>query len=107
MNDFIRSLHAEFPDHAVPHRHQGYSIKKIPCCYLLSNREREHVLKINDTSLLIWELCNGSFSVGEIQKILIEQFPEAASTIKRDVHRVLDEFNEENVITLSEMDNVD
>ena len=107
MNDFILSLHAEFPDHTVPHRRQGYSVEKIPCCYLLTNRERKHVLKLNDTSLLIWELCNGSLSVGEIQQLLVEQFPAATSKIGRDVQRVLDEFNEENVITFTEPDNVD
>ncbi|MFC1681475.1 PqqD family protein [Pseudomonadota bacterium] len=100
MNEFIRSLHREFPDDAVPHRHEGYSVKKIPCCYLLSNPDRKHVLKLTETSLLVLELCNGSFNVGEILDFLVSQYPEAASTIKRDVFRVLDEFSEENVITV-------
>ena len=101
MNDFIRSMHSEFPDHVVPQRREGYQIEKIPCCFLLINSELQHTLKLNETSLLIWELCNGSTIVGEILELLIDQFPKAASVMRRDVFRVLDEFEEENVITIS------
>jgi hypothetical protein len=101
VNDFIRSLHSEFPDHAVPKRREGYQIKKIPCCYLLNNPALQHTVKLNETSLLLWELCNGSLSVGEILELLVENFPQAESIMRRDVFRVLDEFVEEEVITIS------
>jgi len=101
VNDFVRSLHSEFPDHAVPKRHEGYQIKKIPCCILLNNPELQHTLKLNETSLLLWELCNGSLNVGEILELLADNFPQAAATMRRDVFRVLDEFSEENVISIS------
>ena len=101
MNDFVKSLHDEFQDHEVPHKCEGYRIKKIPCCYLLSHPEHQHVLKMNETSLLVWELCNGSLNVGEILDFLTDQFPESASFVKRDVFRILDEFHEENIITFS------
>ena len=101
MNDFIRSLHSEFPDNAVPKRCEGYRIEKIPCCFLLKNPDLKHTLKLNETSVLLWELCNGSLSVGGILEFLIDNFPEAVSTMRRDVFRVLDEFIEEDVITIS------
>jgi hypothetical protein len=79
----------------------GYQVKKIPCCFLLVNSDLQHTLKLNETSLLLWELCNGMFCVGEILELLTDHFPDVASTLRRDVFRVLDEFKEENVITIT------
>lgn len=100
MNDFIRSLHSEFSEDAVPSQREGYHMEKIPCCFLLRNPDQKHTLKLNSASVLIWNLCNGAFTVREILKLLTDNYPEAAPTIKRDVFRVLDEFVAENVIVL-------
>lgn len=99
--EFVRSLHREFSNEEVPRQRDGYEIKRIPCCILLRNTEQDRTLKLNDISLLIWELCNGQFCVGEILEMLMDHFPEAASTIRRDVFRVLDELYEEDTITIS------
>ena len=101
MSDFIRSLHKEYPEDAIPMRREGYVIRKIPCCYLLTSSDLQHTLKLNESSLLIWQLSTGQISVGEILNLLAENFPEKESEIKRDVFRVLDELEEENVITVS------
>jgi hypothetical protein len=97
----VRELHAEFPPEAVPSRVDGYEIKKIPCCFLLQDSEGKNVLKLNETSVLIWELCNGELSVGDMLELLSESFPEAKDNLEKDVFRVLDEFQEEEVITVS------
>lgn len=99
----VRALHAEFPPQAVPSRKQGFELKKIPCCFLLQDAEGKNVLKLNETSVLIWELCNGELSVGDMLELLLESFPEAADNLEKDVFRVLDEFNEEKVITIANM----
>lgn len=100
-NSSVRELHAEFPPEAVPARVDGYALKKIPCCFLLQDSEGKNVLKLNETSVLIWELCNGELSVGDMLELLMESFPEAEENLEKDVFRVLDEFQEEKVITVA------
>ena len=97
----IRELHAEFPSQAVPSRKTEFELKKIPCCFLLQNKKGENVLKLNETSVLIWELCNGELSVGDMLELLQESFPEASEHLEKDLFRVLDEFNEEKVIIIA------
>ena len=92
MNDFIRSLHNKFPDDAIPKRCEGYEINKISCCFLLHGNRVKHTLKLNESAILIWGLCNGELSVGEILELLVDSYPGAASDIEKDLHRVLDEF---------------
>jgi len=96
----MRELHAEFAPQAVPRRKEGFQLKKIPCCFLLQNEEGNNVLKLNETSVLIWELCSGELSVGDMLELLQESFPEAHDDLEKDLFRVLDEFNEEKVITI-------
>ena len=98
MSDFIHSLHKEFPPDAVPRRVEGYYVQKIPCCYFLKNDDSRHYIKLNDSALVIWELCDGDRSVGEILQVLREGYPDAAESMERDLNRVLDEFDEEKVL---------
>ena len=85
----------------MPKACEGYRIKKIPCCYLLRVPSGERTLKLNETGILIWELCNGRVKVGEILELLSSSFPEAAPDMEKDLFRVLDELNEEKAITFS------
>lgn len=100
MNETIRQLHAVFPLQAVPRRKPGYRLARIPCCYLLKDADGKTVLKLNDSSVLIWELCNGELNIGEMIQMLAESYPEAAAEMHKDVLRALDELNEEAVIQI-------
>lgn len=93
-------LHPELPDAAVPRRGEGYRLKRTPCCYLLVDAQDKTLLKLNQTGVLLWELCQGEFSVGEILALLRESFPEASGDIAKDIYRVLDEFQASGVVTL-------
>jgi len=97
----LHALHKDYPAEAVPTRADGYNIKKIPCCFLLQNSEGQNVIKLNETGVLIWELCSGELSVGDMLELLVESFPDAAEHIKIDLNRVLDELESEKVITIS------
>ena len=79
----------------------GYSIKKIPCCLLLMDDNDRMVLKLNDTGVLIWQMCTGTVTVGDMLDLLTESYPESSDVIERDLFRVLDTFNEYEVIELS------
>ena len=98
MNDTVSQLHAEFSLQAVPRRKPGYRLARIPCCFLLRDAAGKTVLTLNDSSVLIRELCNGELNVGETIQLLADSYPEAAADMQKDVFRTLDELNEEAVI---------
>ncbi len=90
------------PPEAVPRRVDGFAVKRTPCCYLLTADEGSRtVMTLNQTSALVWELCNGEWCVGEMLDTLRENFPEAAEQIEADVQKVLDEFSRAEVIAFT------
>jgi Fe2+ or Zn2+ uptake regulation protein len=60
------------------------------------------LIKLNESSSLIWSLCSGEYSVKEMIELLQENYPEAGDVIRKDVYRVLDEFMAEQIITISD-----
>ncbi len=89
---------------AVPRRLDGYAIKNLPCCpdkfRLTAEADRRTVMTLNRTSALVWELCNGEWSVADMLETLKGSFPDAAEQIEQDVHQVLGSFREAEVIEL-------
>lgn len=95
------SIHPELPDTAIPSRRDGFHVSSVPCCKVLQDENNVNVLKLSDCSVLIWELCNGEISVGDMLSLLKESYPEAADEITRDVYRSLDTFKEYEVIDIA------
>lgn len=96
----VENLHPVVPDAVVPHRGEGHHLKRTPCCFLLVDAQDKTLLKLNQTGVLLWELCQGDYPVGEILSLLKESFPEASGEIAKDFYRVLDEFQAAGVVTL-------
>jgi hypothetical protein len=96
----VEKLHPDLPDDAVPRRGEDFRLKRTPCCFLLVDLQDEVLLKLNQTGVLLWELCRGEYSVGEILAMLKESFPEASGEIARDIYRVFDEFQAAGVVEL-------
>lgn len=92
--------HPELPPAAIPVRDESHQIKRLPCCLYLEDSSGKTLIKLNDSSSLIWSLCTGEHSVSEIIKMLEDSYPEARDVIAKDVNRVLDEFISENIIVL-------
>jgi hypothetical protein len=95
-------FHPDLGDSLIPRQKQGYYIKKIPCCLLLMDEKDQRILKLNDTGVLLWQLCTGELNVGDILAMLGESYPENEDVISRDVYRVLDTFKEYEVIELAD-----
>jgi len=92
--------HPKLPDDSLPIRDETHKIRRLPCCLYLEDSEGKTIIKLNDSSSLVWSLCNGKFSVREIIDLLEESYPDAGDVIAKDVYRVLDEFIAENIIEL-------
>lgn len=93
--------HPQLPDDSVPKRDENHKIKRLPCCLYLEDSEGKTLIKLNESSSLVWSLCTGEFTVKEMIDLLEESYPEAGDVISKDVYRVLDEFLAENIITVS------
>jgi hypothetical protein len=97
--EFLHSLHPILPDSMRVHQSDRFTLQKIPCCTLLKSVEDErHILKLNDSGLLIWQLCHEERSIGEIVELLAEAFEQPREDMARDVSRVVDYLLEENAL---------
>ncbi len=97
MND---TTTVTFPATSIPKQRPGYELQKTACCYFLKDSEADKLVKLNDSSVLIWQVCTGEWSVGEIIDVLKESYPDAADSMEEDVHRTLDLLVEEGVIDI-------
>ena len=93
-------IHPALPNEVVPRQLPGFTVKKIPCCYLLHHKDRQDAVKLNVTGMMIWQVCNGDWTVGEIIEALQQSYPDAADGMAKDVYRALDNLLDEQVITL-------
>ena len=98
----ISTLHPILDDQVIPKRDDAYTLSKTACCYFLCNEHDEKVLKLNDTSALVWSLSTGEWTVGDLITALGEQFPDQGNGIAKDVYRTLDELALEQVLELTE-----
>lgn len=67
---------------------------------LLYNPENATTLHLNQPSVIIWELCDGSNSVQQIIDIVSQAFPEQNDQIEEDVIKVVDDLSERKVLLL-------
>ena len=84
----------------IPKQRPGYTVEKSPCCFFLKNSESKKMIKLNETSALIWQVCTGEWSVGEIIDVLKESYPDAMDGMDADVHQALSQLVAQNVLEL-------
>lgn len=97
----MAQFHPELPPHTVPARVDDFIMEKTPCCFILKNSQSEQTIMLNETSALVWQMCDGSTQVKEIIETLKEAYPGAADTMHKDIFRTLDLLYDEGVITLN------
>jgi coenzyme PQQ biosynthesis protein PqqD len=95
----LDDLHQQFPLGARPAQNEGFSVDKIPCCWIITKDEGGKRIKLNDSSMLIWQLCEADNTVGDIIGALQEQFPDVEA-MDKDIQRALDELLEEELISM-------
>lgn len=76
-------------NNSKPARDPEYVLEQIGSDYQLRHRARDTAIFINDTAALLWELCDGKRTVGDIKKLLQEAYPDAADAIAADVDEAL------------------
>jgi hypothetical protein len=85
---------------AKPKQKPDYNLEMIDGELLLYHLSETKILYFNETASLIWQLCDGQQSVGEIITLLSGAYPEAAETIAADVEDTLQQFLTADCIVL-------
>ena len=89
----------------VPVRNPDLEFRRIPCCYLLVRKDdSEQAVKLNESSTMIWGLCEDGRSIGDIARVLAEQFEHDPDDMKRDVMRVIEDLILEQAIFIDNLD---
>lgn len=73
----------------IPIRDPEYLLEQIGSDYQLRHRSRDAAIYINGTAALLWELCDGRTSVGDIKAMLQEAYPDAGDAVSADVEEAM------------------
>ena len=77
----------------------GYQVETLDDEILLFHPSSRMIFRSNSTGALIWQLCDGKRTVGEIIKVLSASYPEASQQIEKDVPQTLQAFAKHGAIT--------
>ena len=86
----------------VPKAHSSFELEEIDGELLLYSPQSTRSIYMNSTASIIWRLCDGKLTVGEIISLLREAFPDAGDSIDQDVKDSIDLFVSNNAIELTD-----
>lgn len=86
---------------SIPCPVEGFQAQTLEGEVVLLHLGRNIVLHLNPTSALIWSLCDGRRSVGEIVALLGAAYPEAQQEIAADAPRIVQELAAYHALTLT------
>jgi len=85
---------------AKPKQKPDYNLEMMDGELLLYHLDETKILYCNQTASLIWHLCDGQRTVGQMIDILSEAYPEAAGTMASDVEETIQQFLDAGCIEL-------
>ena len=83
-----------------PRQKAGYQLEALDGELLLYHVSDTKILYLNPTASLIWQLCDGERTVGDIVAVLGDAYPEVGDALLGDVEAALAELSEQAVIEL-------
>ena len=86
----------------TPTIQSNFELEEIDGELLLYSPESTRSIYMNSTASIIWRLCDGKLTVGEIVNLLQEAFPDAAETMEADVVHSIELFVSNKAIRLSD-----
>jgi len=79
-------------------RREDWSVESFEDGFVLYDPSAERVIEFNATAALIWQLCDGTRSMDEIKKVLVDAYPESAKDVERDVEATVALMLEKNCL---------
>ena len=86
---------------AIPAPKEGCHLEEFDDELVLYDMQSTQAIYLNETAALVFRLCDGKRTIGEIATLLTEAYPETADVIEADVETVLDNLVEAGAILLS------
>jgi coenzyme PQQ biosynthesis protein PqqD len=82
----------------VPKQKSDFQLEQMDNEILLYHPGQTKTIYLNETASLIWQLCDGSRTVGEIAQLLKDAFPDGAESMEGDIEKALAGFEEHGAI---------
>jgi len=90
------------PDgHLVPVPRPGARLEELDRQAVVYNRTGKPAINLNETATVVWMLCDGERTVGDIAALLAQRFPESAAAIESDISAAIDKMVAARVMTVS------
>jgi hypothetical protein len=71
---------------------ENYNLEDLDGDMLLYNLESSSTLHFNTSAAIIWQLCDGERSVGDIVGLIQESIPDTGDDLERDVLAAVEEM---------------
>ena len=85
----------------IPSASKAYKIITVENETMLYSEFSEQAMLLNETSRIIWQLCDGVSTVGDIINMLIKAFPESDKEIQTSVLTTIETMLANSVITIN------
>ncbi len=86
------------PAFTIPVKIEGFSLEEIEGELLLYSPNQTKTIYLNQSATIIWQLCDGSREIEEIETMLLKTFPDAAEAIPKDLRSCLDSLRNDGAI---------
>lgn len=86
------------PANDIPIPNSEFTLEQLDNELLLYHPTKTTTVYMNETASLVWQLCDGKRTVGEIVELLSESFPEAGEDLVSDIEKTLDTFSQHGAI---------
>lgn len=82
----------------IPKRVEHFLLEHLDGEMLLYHPGLAKTIQLNETASMIWGLCNGQRSIGEIAELLSGAFAEDGRQVEEDVSRTVQRFADEGAV---------
>ena len=89
------------PENDIPVPNADFRLEELDNELLLYHPAKTKTVYMNETASLVWQLCDGKRSVGEIVALLSDSFPEAGDGLLDDVETTLDKFVQHGAVEIN------
>ena len=84
----------------IPTQNERLRVEAMEDEILLYDPAGNRVFQLNPSAALIWRLCTGERSAGEVIELLQQAYPDSAGSIGSDVIAILEKWAAEGCIEL-------
>lgn len=84
---------------STPFPDRDFALEELDNELLLYHPTKTTTVYMNETASIIWRLCDGERTVGEIVDLIKESYPEAGTDVEQDVESTLKMFQEHGAIS--------